>query len=280
VAVGEGSVWVLDADGSVRRVDPVTSTVTTIEGVAEDPSAIAAGEEGVWVASGVNVLSRVDPASNQTGAPIHLVGYVDDVAVGDGAVWANADNRVLRIDPATGQMSELAGTVQLLAQQAREDGYRYVVAVGEGFVWETSVSDLMRHDAAGDRFELFTVGVAPRDMAVSEHDVWVVGCGTPGTVLRLDAQSGEVAATIAGGGAVCPSNTSLGDRMAIAAGDRAIWVTDAVNGTVNRIGETTNQVDVPIRVGDAPTALAVGLGSVWVTVDGADTGASPSESSP
>jgi hypothetical protein len=53
---------------------------------------------------------------------------------------------------------------------------------------------------------------------------------------------------------------------------------DSVNGTVARIQTATNQVDTPIRIGDTPTAVAVGLGSVWVTLDG-EASESPSSSS-
>jgi YVTN family beta-propeller protein len=125
-----------------------------------------------------------------------------------------------------------------------------------------------------DRFDRFDVGVLPRDIAVSGGDVWLVACGTPGTVVRLDAQTGEVAAPIPAGGAVCPYFTT-GNPISIASGGEAVWVTDALNGTISRISETTNQVDAPIRVGDTPAAVAVGLGSVWVVVDGE---ASPSPS--
>jgi DNA-binding beta-propeller fold protein YncE len=95
-------------------------------------------------------------------------------------------------------------------------------------------------------------------------------------VVRIDAATGEVAATVSAGGAVCPYLRS-GDPVDITAGDGSIWVTDAVNGSVSRIAETTNQADEPIRVGDTPTAIAVGLGSVWVAVDGKES-PSPSTS--
>ena len=76
--------------------------------------------------------------------------------------------------------------------------------------------------------------------------------------------------------AVCPY-ISLGNRISIAAGREGVWVTDGANGTVSRIPEVTNQVDAPIRVGDSPTAVAVGLGSVWITVNGKES-PSPSTS--
>jgi len=105
--------------------------------------------------------------------------------------------------------------------------------------------------------------------------VWAASCGTPGAVAAIDAR-GQIT-KLAAGGAVCEGFGSAQPPVSIDAGTEGIWVIDSVNGTVARIQATTNQVDTPIRVGDTTTAVAVGLGSVWVTVDGA--GASPSSGS-
>jgi DNA-binding beta-propeller fold protein YncE len=56
--------------------------------------------------------------------------------------------------------------------------------------------------------------------------------------------------------------------LAIAADDREVWVTDTLNGTVSRIVILSEQASAPVEVGKVPTGVAVGLGSVWVTVDG------------
>jgi hypothetical protein len=56
--------------------------------------------------------------------------------------------------------------------------------------------------------------------------------------------------------------------MAVAADDRAVWVTDTVNGTVSRIVILSDAASAPVEVGKLPTDVALGLGSVWVVVDG------------
>jgi DNA-binding beta-propeller fold protein YncE len=70
-------------------------------------------------------------------------------------------------------------------------------------------------------------------------------------------------ATIAAGG----GNTDT-DPIRLVADDRDVWVTDAVNGTVSKIMILGGQVSLPTDVGKTPTGIAVGLGSVWVTVNG------------
>jgi len=107
VAVGEGSVWVLDDDGSVRRIDPVTNSVTLIRDVAGDPRAIAAGEGAVWVTDGLaRVLRKISPATNGVVDSISTDGIARDVVAGQGAVWAvRADGQILRIDPVSNATS-------------------------------------------------------------------------------------------------------------------------------------------------------------------------------
>jgi len=51
VAVGEGSVWVANGDGTVSRINPVSYETTTIP-IAGSLVGIAAGEGAVWVAVG------------------------------------------------------------------------------------------------------------------------------------------------------------------------------------------------------------------------------------
>jgi len=129
---------------------------------------------------------------------------------------------------------------------------------------------------AAGQIVTFQPGVIARALSASGGSLWIQTCGTPGSVLRVDAQTHKVTATIPAGGGVCPYPVgNLGTPFSVAAGAEGVWVIDSVNGTVGRIRETTNQVDRPIRVGDTTTAVAVGLGAVWVAVDGK---ASPSPS--
>ncbi len=66
VALGAGSVWVANTlDGTVSRIDPRTSVVTSTIEVGESPSGIAAGDDAVWVSTeyGASIV-RIDPETN------------------------------------------------------------------------------------------------------------------------------------------------------------------------------------------------------------------------
>ena len=277
VAVGEGSVWVLDKDGSVRRIDPVTNKVTVIKGVAQDPRGIAVGQGAVWVADGTeDVVRKIDPASDRATASIPTQGPARNVSIGDDAVWAVTGTSILRIDPSSGKASEVGGLLLPPSAPPPLLTDRSAISAAGGIVWATisAYPKLGRYGVATSDFRLADLDVLPLAMVATESDVWLAMCGTPGSVVRLDPQTAKPEATISAGGAVCPYRTP-GDPLAIAVDSNGVWVTDAVNGAISRIDQTTNQVDSPIRVGDTPTAIAVGLGSVWVTVNGK---ASPSPS--
>ena len=80
VAVGEGSVWVLDGDDkTVTQIDPETNDVRRVFSTSSRPTDIAAGAGAVWVGNGPSrglsdfpeSVSRIDPASGV------VVGTVD-----------------------------------------------------------------------------------------------------------------------------------------------------------------------------------------------------------
>jgi peptide/nickel transport system substrate-binding protein len=50
----------------------------------------------------------------------------------------------------------------------------------------------------------------------------------------------------------------------VAAGEGSVWVTNAYDGTVSRIDPVTRSVRQTIEVGDSPSGIAVGAGAVWV----------------
>ncbi len=71
VSVGEGGVWVLDADDrTVSEIDPETRAVVRTFSTSSTPTDIAAGAGGVWIGSTTSAggvvpssVSRVDPES-------------------------------------------------------------------------------------------------------------------------------------------------------------------------------------------------------------------------
>jgi serine/threonine protein kinase len=275
VAVGEGSVWVLDDDGSVSRIDPVTNATTVIPTGAKQARVIATGLGAVWVGDGLGTqVIKIDPASNQVVAKYRTDGTPLDVAVGEGSVWATTRTITLtRLDPESREFVPPA-SVPLSIVGADVSA---LLATGNGFVWyATDESAFARFDTRTNQVEILELDLSARGLAVYGQYVWAVACGTPGTVAKFDVRTGALVDTISAGGAVCPY-FRRGNRIAIAAGAEGVWVTDGANGTIARIRGVAGQVESPIRIGDSPTAVAVGLGSVWVTVDG-EPSPSPSTS--
>ncbi len=52
LAVGQGSVWALTADGVLLRIDPASAEILAEIVVGPGPSAVAVSDDGVWVAVG------------------------------------------------------------------------------------------------------------------------------------------------------------------------------------------------------------------------------------
>jgi YVTN family beta-propeller protein len=108
IALGDGAVWVADADGnSVTRVDS-TGLVTPIP-VGNGPSALAVDGSGVWVAETLdNAVVRIDPTTHAPTGTIPVGEAPTGIAVGAGSVWvANSrDGTVTRIDEKTAKASK------------------------------------------------------------------------------------------------------------------------------------------------------------------------------
>jgi Tol biopolymer transport system component len=154
VAVGDGAVWVtvstttagFQPSGEVVRIDPVTNDVVARIAISGGwPRDVVVGEGSVWVyghsgyttARGwiASSLWEIDPVTNDLVATVlDETGFLgdgsylpDNVAVGDGALWAASDRgKGLRIDPMTGTF-----TVFELA----EGGFAWPFLTYEGHVF-------------------------------------------------------------------------------------------------------------------------------------------------
>jgi YVTN family beta-propeller protein len=96
LAVGFGSVWILDQDGStVWRVDTATNRVVGTITVGTHPTGVAIGAGAVWVASADGTVARIDPAGaqgvGQVVRSVRVGGTPSAIAVGDDAVWVAVD---------------------------------------------------------------------------------------------------------------------------------------------------------------------------------------------
>jgi DNA-binding SARP family transcriptional activator/streptogramin lyase len=138
VAIGAGSIWVVHGGSAVLRVDPERERVEHRFHIV-DAGIVGFSRGSVWVASSdLGVLTRIDPrtdtvaararigpwicclaveggyawAANDTGlwkvsgsgepvATIKLPAEAGEIAYGGGALWASAENTVLRVDAQT-----------------------------------------------------------------------------------------------------------------------------------------------------------------------------------
>ncbi len=262
IAVGEGSVWVLNtADERVSRVDPRTGNVIRSFEPRGRPTDIAAGAGALWIGSGPGAthrVSRVDPATGDATRTERLPTGGEDgsysegvpmIAVGAGAVWAiNPDNTVSRLDPASGRR---------VAVVRGPDGAE-AIAAGDAGVWVISgVNTISRIDPRTNRMRKAIELGSNRlfGIAVGGGAVWATS--EEGVLWRVEPGQPPIERTIEVGAGV----------RYVAFGDGAVWVANWNDSTVSRVDPATNQVAARVPVG-ASQALAAGAGSAWVSVAG------------
>jgi YVTN family beta-propeller protein len=181
------------------------------------------------------------------------------------------------------------------------------VTVGSGSVWVANQEDrtLSRIDArARTVLRTIPLGVIPTGVAAGKDAIWVAE-GAAGALARINPQFNEVTKTIqnlagairvsggpkgsvaVGGGSVWAAYGStavaridaVSNRViasgyagfaasAIAYGLGAVWIANQADNTVSRFSPATNRKVGDINVGRGPSGVAVGGGAVWV----ADTG--------
>lgn len=91
VAVGGGSVWISESDGSVLRVDDGLRRISARIPACTNALALAYGSNTVWVACGNGTVARVEPATNRVSAVVKVGRLPRGIAVGEGAVWVTLD---------------------------------------------------------------------------------------------------------------------------------------------------------------------------------------------
>jgi peptide/nickel transport system substrate-binding protein len=255
VAVGEGAVWVANAEqGTVTRVDPAARRVVQSIPVGREPSGVVAGGGAVWVATGGDrSVSWINPTTNTVVKRVPVGNGPTGIALGYGAVWvANSlDNSVSRIDANKG---EVVATIPV-------GGTPSGVAVGLGAVWVSNASDATVSRISptpGAAVRSIPVGNGPTAVAVHHDGVWVAN-RLDGTVSRINAASEAVVATV-----------PVGDGPSfVVVSPGAVWAASEFHGTITRLNPDTNAIVRTIDVGSAPAGAAVVGDNLWVTTRGA-----------
>jgi branched-chain amino acid transport system substrate-binding protein len=282
VTVGEGSVWVLNADDqTVSRIDPETRQVVKTFGTGQTPTDIAVGEGAVWVgnapARGEDIsytasISRIDPQSSVVTRtlrlpvsrtpdypPFGVLPGVSQLAVGDGVIWAiNPDITVSRIDAASG---DLVANVPVRAGGAIAAGREGVWVVGDTAVSVTRIDP--RTNRPGQTVEVGASFLS--DIALGAGSVWV-SAPDDGVVWRIDPRPKPITRTIPVGQGAATISFANG----------ALWVANFLDDTVSRIDPATNAVTQTTTLPGTLQGIAAVEGRVWVSVVGTGPGVLPS----
>jgi YVTN family beta-propeller protein len=250
LAVGEGAVWVTNADDhSVSRIDPLKRTVVQTIPVGNGPSGITTGNRAVWVANSLDsTVSRIDPGTNAVVQTIGVGNGPAGIVYAARAVWVanTGDDTITRIDADSGRPTKT------LAIAATE------LTFGAGTLWasERTANRVARIDpTTGSVVQTIPVGNGAAGLAFGSGAAWVAN-SLDGTVSRINPVTNSVAATIPAGNG----------PTAVAADARSVWVSNNFDGTVARIDPRTNQVARRISVGNPPQGVAISGGNVLVSV--------------
>jgi branched-chain amino acid transport system substrate-binding protein len=279
IAVGEGAVWVLNADDrTISRIDPDTKEIRTF-GTTGTPTDLAVGEGAVWVGNGresretlgnvyTESVSRLDPestavrdtavlpgrpAAGAANAGEYRVAGVSQMAAGAGALWAtNPDFSVSRIDAATGEFTRIP---------VKAGG---AIAAGREGVWvvSTSGTDLIeidrRRNKVAQTISLPTDGLW--GLAVGAGSIWATDLGT-GVLWRIERGPNPI-----------PRPIDVGFGItSVAYGGGAIWVTNFVTDEVVRVDPSTNKVTMRTSLAGTPPSVAADEETAWVSVAGVPT---------
>jgi len=250
VAVGEGAVWVTNADGdTASRIDPLERIVVQTITVGSSPSGITTGNGAVWVANSLDsTVSRIDPATNTVVQTIGVGNGPVGIAYAAGSIWVanTGDDTITGIDADSGRPTTT------LAIAAAE------LAFGAGTLWasQRTANRVARIDPnTGNVVQTIPVGNGPAGLAFGGGAAWVAN-SLDGTVSRIDPATNSVAATIPAGNGT----------KAVAVGADGVWVSNQFEGTLARIDPRTNQVVRRISVGNRPQGVAISGGTVLVSV--------------
>jgi DNA-binding SARP family transcriptional activator/ABC-type branched-subunit amino acid transport system substrate-binding protein len=264
VAVGEGSVWVLDGDDqTVTQIDPEKDKVVRVFGTSSRPTDIGAGAGAVWVGNGASddlaemprSVSRIDPASGVVVDTIdlpprrggHLAGIGgfsrQKIAVTPEAVWViNPDQSISRIDP---QTNRVVARVKAQAQ---------VIAAGEGDLWIGQEGGIAEVDTARN--------VLSRQIPLGEDTPSGLAVGA-GSVWAADPFDGAIWRI--------PRDRPAGKRRiplarwvnVVAFGAGSLWATNEIADEVYRIDPRTDTARVVAHTA-SPRGVGAGDSGAWV----------------
>lgn len=217
------------ADDEVVRIDTASDTVADQITVPVFHN-VAAGAGALWAVDGVGELRRIDPGTGEVTSFGSTGGITIGIAANDEAVWGiREDGAAWRIPVSGGELAEASLGVAVPGRS------RVAVGIGPSArVWVAVPGTVLALDP-NDLSVTATTALAGmelvNDLWVSETDVWLSANVTDatialdgGSILRLDATSGEVAEVF-----------SLGpESSGVVVGAGSLWAVDQGESTLAR----------------------------------------------
>lgn len=234
VAVGYGSVWALDSNGTLTRISARTAKILRrIDTTASAAYNIWTGAGSVWVAAdqGAEVV-RISPAANRVVARVPVGDGPADIAFDGATAWVvtHRDNTLFRVDTRTNRPAKLAVL-------AGDDAAYERIAFLAGSLWITGRGvDLVKADpATGAAQATYEIGGSGIDVVAAGGALWV-----PSRSLAVD-RSGfptmEALRRVSTGGTVTTVARSAGrvDVHGLAGSAGAVWLADNTGGVLYRV---------------------------------------------
>jgi streptogramin lyase len=204
-----------------------------------------------------STLDRLDLKTNTVGEPVPGVTKPCGGAVSAfTSIWVPscADQSLVRVDPKKWEV-----TAKVAAGVAKAP---LIVAATTDSLWLFSVARTTLSRVDPDQNAVVAeirLAAGCSALAFGETALWAA-CPGEDRVLRINPQTNLVEKRI----------EVAARPRALAVGEGSIWVLCEKDGKIDRIDPKTNKVTKSIELGvpGAAGGIAVGLGSVWVTLDG------------
>jgi len=140
VAVTPHAVWVDENTGELQRRDPKTNKVLatiTLPGGGYSAHLISAGPLGIFLSNPYDgSILRVDPATNTVRQIADVGRWAGQVVELDGSLWINSDSALVAIDPATGAV----------VRRLQRNAYKDLVSDGRALWVSTDTPRVLRID--------------------------------------------------------------------------------------------------------------------------------------
>jgi DNA-binding beta-propeller fold protein YncE len=230
IAVGGGSVWVLDADDkTISEIDPIERRHFRTFSTSSTPTDLAFGADALWVG---NALRGLDFAGT------------------------NYPQSVSGVDPESGVVDETIVLARAGAHQYFQGGgfSQQHIAATDSAVWVVNPDRTVCRIDPRTNCRMATVErVQAGDIAAGDGGVWVLA---DGQVLAIDPRTNTVSRRI---------EVAAESLTALAVGAAAVWVADPLGGSVWRIHPAAEPVlrQIPLKLG--VRSVAFGRGFLWAT---------------